>query len=583
MEYLKYRDITFQSFEMLGFKPRPGQIDTVCRIVFSFIDEKMKSTILCAPTGTGKSLIGAATAEALSLVRGLSAEAPKSSIMLCSTNTLAKQYDATFEELAKERKYIMIKGANNYDCSALYQPGQPENAEACAWYQMVTGGSEFEEVVQKHCNKCEYLETKKRKNTVRHLTTNYSYFFVDRMYTGKFEERDLLIWDEAHLINDLFSEHNAIHFSQKRLQAMAKEIAENIRIVDVETAKTLKTITNDCAIPGKINEKNYQQYITALWTKVYKPVKEAAQEQAESSMRSGNKSAYSKYTRFAKKYEGLSCKIDDFFKYGYDHVFEYKEEECAVSVKPIFVSTMMEALQCAEHNLFMSATISEPFMVRTLNLDPAVTKFIKLPPSFPKENKEVVFFDPLSLSYTSLQNPEVVKSLRRNVAKVVKKHIDEGQRGIILAPSFKLQDEIVSEITPLARTGAFKLFEQRKGEKLENTLSAFKDYKGGPAILISPAMFEGIDLPGDLSRFQIMLKAPFPSLGDKRMKWILDRHPDLYNIITIMKMVQGFGRSVRSETDMATSYCLDLNGQRLFAGNHNIWRDEFELRFTKFI
>jgi Rad3-related DNA helicase len=169
------------------------------------------------------------------------------------------------------------------------------------------------------------------------------------------------------------------------------------------------------------------------------------------------------------------------------------------------------------------------------------------------------------------------------VSKVVQKHTAEGQRGIILTPSFKLQNEVVDELRPLVVKGLFKLFDQRQGEKLADTLTAFKAYKGGPAVLISPAMFEGIDLAGDFSRFQIMLKAPFPSLGDKRMKVILDRHPDIYNVLTVMKMVQGFGRSVRSEEDHATSYCLDLNGQRLFNGAHNIWKDEFSIRFTKFL
>jgi Rad3-related DNA helicase len=129
-----------------------------------------------------------------------------------------------------------------------------------------------------------------------------------------------------------------------------------------------------------------------------------------------------------------------------------------------------------------------------------------------------------------------------------------------------------------------KLFEHIQGTKLEATLTAFKEYKGElPAVLVSPSMFEGIDLPGDLSRFQILVKAPFPSLGDKRMKFILDHHPDLYNVITIMKMVQGAGRSVRSMEDHAVTYCLDLNGQRVFNSNANIWKNEFNLRFTKFL
>ena len=579
---MKYENQINSAFERLDFQPRAGQKEAVNQILEAFIDEKMQNVILCAPTGTGKSIIGAVAAEALSAARGTLPNAPKSSISTTATNVLAKQYDTTFKQLAVDKKYIMIKGASNYDCSALSQPGQPENAESCAWYTMVQSGSEFSDVIQNHCEKCEYLAVKKQKNTVRHLTTNYSYFFIDRMYTGKFEDRDLLIWDEAHLINDLFSEHNAIHFSQKRVQAMAQEIADTVRLTDLEISKILVSIASDCSKKDKINEKNYEAYLNAL-LKVYRYAKEQGTIAAERALRSGQTSQYSKLTRFVKKYEGLACKIDDLFKYDYDHVFEYKEEESAVSIKPVFVGTMTEALQCSPHNLFMSATISYEFMVKTLNLDEKKTKFIKLPPTFAKENKEVVFFDPLSLSYTSLQNPDVVKSLRKNVAKIVKKHVSDGDRGIILAPSFKLQNEIVSEIGPLTKTLGYKLFEQRQGEKLENILAAFKEYKGGPAVLISPAMFEGVDLPGDLSRFQIIVKAPYPSLADKRMKFILDKHQSLYNLIATMKLVQGAGRSVRSPDDHATTYCLDQNAQRLFSSNQNIWKDEFSLRFTKFI
>lgn len=580
---MKYETQVDAAFERLKFTPRPGQREAVNDILIAFHDEKMQNVVLNAPTGTGKSIIGAAAAEALTALRGGLDSTMKSSISLTATNVLAKQYDATFKQIETQGKYIMIKGASNYACSALSEPAKEENAEACAWYTMVQSGSEFEDVIANHCNKCEYLAVKKKKNLVRHLTTNYSYFFIDRMYTGKFEDRDLLVWDEAHLVNDLFSEHNAIYFSQKRIQAMAEEIAETVRLTDIEIAKTLTSIASDCAKKDKINEKNYDAYLRALH-KVYSYAKEQGTIASDRALRSGDMGKYTKLSRFTKKYEGLVCKIDDLFKYGYDHVFEYKEDEAAVSVKPVFVGTMMEALQCSPHNLFMSATVSSDFLSKTLKLDAGKTKFIKLDPTFPKENKEVVFFDPLSLSYTSLQNPDTVKALRKNVLKIVKKHaVNDIQRGIILAPSFKLQNEIVTELQPLIKTGDIKLFEHRQGEKLESTLAAFKAFRGTSAILISPAMFEGIDLPGDLSRFQILVKAPFPSLADKRMKFILDRHPDLYNIITIMKMVQGAGRSVRSIDDHAVTYCLDANGQRLFNSSQNIWKNEFNLRFTKFL
>lgn len=578
---MKYQEQIEQAFGRLGYTPRGGQVDAVNQVLSAFLDDAAQNVILNAPTGAGKSIIGAATAEALTNILGGTDTSVKSSISLTATNVLAKQYGETFSTLAKDGKYIMIKGAGNYGCSALSTPEAPETAESCAWYSMVKS-SEFAGVINQHCNKCDYLHTKKKKNVVRHVTTNYSYFFVDRMYTGIFEERDLVVWDEAHLLNDLFSEHNAIYFSQKRLQKISEEISETVRITDVKMAKSLMQITADCGKKDKINEQNYEQYLRELMV-IYTYAAEAGTAEAERALRSNQMSRYTKLMRFVKKFEGLNCKIDDFFKFNYEHVFENKPEESAISVKPVFVGNMMEALQASKRNLFMSATVSDQFLTETLDLNREKTKFIKLEPTFPKENKEVVMFDPLSLNYKTLQDPVVVKSLRKNVAKIVKKHIADGDRGIILAPSFKLQTEILTEITPLYREGKFMLFEQRQGEKLENTLTAFKNFKGKPAVLISPSLFEGIDLPGDLSRFQIMVKAPFPSLGDKRMKFILDKHPKLYSLITIMKMVQGAGRSVRSLDDHAVTYVLDQNAARLFNSSDNIWKNEFTIRFTKML
>lgn len=579
---MKYKQQVEAAFARLGFNPRPGQVDAVHQIVVAFVDDKIQNTVLCAPTGTGKSIIGAAAAEALSDIKSSSVNGIKSSISLVSTNALVKQYSTSFNKLSHDGQYIMLKGAGNYKCSVLSTDDKEENADACAWYTMIQSGSEFSDIIDKHCEFCDYLKIKKKKNTVRHLTTNYSYFFIDRMYTGKFEDRDLLIWDEAHLVNDLFSEHNSIYFSQKRLQSIAQEIADTVRLTDLEISKILVSVAADCAKKNKINESNYEAYLNAIY-KVYRYAKEQGTIQAEKALRAGDMQKYTKLSRFTKKYEGLICKIDDLNKYGYDHVFEYKEEDAAVTIKPIFVGSMFEALQASSYNLFMSATVNESYLVKTLNLDPAKTKFIKLEPTFPAENKEVVFFDPLSLSYTSLQDVTTLNTLKKNVFNIVKKHLENKDRGIILAPSFKLQNEIVSQLKPLIANKSLMLFEHRQGEKLEHVLERFKSYSGENAVLISPSMFEGIDLPGDFSRFQILVKAPFPSLGDKRMKFILEKYPDIYNLLTIMKMTQGFGRSVRSPDDHAISYCLDKNGQRIFTSSQNIWKNEFSLKFSKFL
>ena len=392
------------------------------------------------------------------------------------------------------------------------------------------------------------------------------------MYTRKLEDRDLVVFDEAHLVNDLFSDHNTIFFSKTRIEQYQKEIAEEIGLASIDINSYLKQIIL-ALDTGEITDDNYLVY-AEIMRQIYTEVMAQAETNAGQAFSANNMKLFSKMSKFVKKYEGLACKIDDLQKYEYDHVFEYKADEKSVTIKPVFVGSMMETLYCGPKMLMMSATIDKDSVCQAMQLNEADVAFVKLAPVFPRENKKVIFLNAQPLSYTTLQQDKTIQTLIKSVKAIVKKHTANKERGIILMPSFKLQQQIVEELRDDDEIEA-KFFVHQSGTKLADMLSRFKSYDGGPAVLISPAMFEGIDLPGDLSRYQILVKAPFPSLGDKRMKHILDKYPDIYQGLTISKAVQGAGRSVRSITDYATTYCLDKNLQRIWFSSKNVWQDEF--------
>jgi Rad3-related DNA helicase len=316
---------------------------------------------------------------------------------------------------------------------------------------------------------------------------------------------------------------------------------------------------------------------------------EAAQQEADRSIRSPTQ--YLKLTKMAKKYFGRAGRILDLLEHEYPHVFEYKpkspktgQADHEVTIKPIFVSAMFERLCNAQHNLLMSATISEQYAKRTLTLEPADrVKHIRLDPQFPKENKKVVFFKPMSLNYTSMKDPETVKKLCGHAYQIVKHHSDLGERGIILAPSFAIVESIAGTLRGVLSAKQVRIFEHVRGEKLVDWVEAFKAYDKGPAVLLTPSGFEGLDLPGDLSRFTVICKTPFGSLGDRRIRVIADLYPDVYSITALMKLTQGAGRSVRSMDDFATTYMLDQSAQRLWTAKTNEWRDEFRESFASML
>ena len=55
-------------------------------------------------------------------------------------------------------------------------------------------------------------------------------------------------------------------------------------------------------------------------------------------------------------------------------------------------------------------------------------------------------------------------------------------------------------------------------------------------------------------------KCPYLYLGDKRVMIKKTRDQNWYLYQTIVKLLQGFGRSIRSETDHAATYVLDGSG-----------------------
>lgn len=574
---MRYEKQIDEAYAFLGFTPRGHQKEDINKILTAFLDEGFQTVILSAPTGTGKSIIGAVVAEVLHKIKQPEANSG-ASFLLCPTNVLSEQYHKTFQEGRdpNDTRFRMIKGAANFECAALSTPAEPQTAEVCSI--RLFQKEQMDSMINTFCNGCEYQHQKRMRDRSRHLITNYAYYFIDRMYTNFMAKRTVCVFDEAHLINDLFTEHNAIYFSDSRLQKMAQEINEALSLGHTDIFKTIKRIKEDLNA-GKINDQTYMKYLELLAT-IYYDVKDAAEAAAEREVRNPKK--YLQLQKMSKKYFGLGCKIGDLMEYSYPHAFEYRERdpkykdsEDEVSVKPIFVGDMFEQLINADYNLLMSATFSEQYARRTLTLQNA--KHIRLAPTFPRENKKIVFYKPQNLNFNTLKEAKTVKQLQATCYEIVKYHTDKNERGIVLAPSFALSEGIAAALGAMNLNT--RIFEHRRGEKLVEVLDRFKRHKG-PAVLLTPSGFEGLDLAGDLSRYQIILKQPFGSLGEARMKHILNIYPDIYNLLSLMKIVQGAGRSVRGPDDWATTYCLDTNTQRVFTAKNNEWADEFSVSFT---
>jgi Rad3-related DNA helicase len=101
-----------------------------------------------------------------------------------------------------------------------------------------------------------------------------------------------------------------------------------------------------------------------------------------------------------------------------------------------------------------------------------------------------------------------------------------------------------------------------KSRDREEKLQEWMRSKG--KVFVSVAFNEGQDWKYELCEAQILLKVPFPDLGDRRMSRRLSLgHRKWYENQAMMEVIQAYGRAIRAEDDKARFYVIDGSFQRL--------------------
>ena len=126
--------------------------------------------------------------------------------------------------------------------------------------------------------------------------------------------------------------------------------------------------------------------------------------------------------------------------------------------------------------------------------------------------------------------------------------LHKNDKGIIHTTSYEQLNFIKENIS---QTNARRLVVtdpeiQRDDVIREHTKSTTK-----PTVLISPSLHTGLDLKDELSRFQIITKVPYPNKSDKWTNEKREVDAEWYYWQTALKLIQAYGRSVRSKDDWA--------------------------------
>jgi ATP-dependent DNA helicase DinG len=246
-------------------------------------------------------------------------------------------------------------------------------------------------------------------------------------------------------------------------------------------------------------------------------------------------------------------------------------EVLKVELKPLDVSPYCkDVFRKCNKTLMMSATILDAkTFCKNIGLEHDDVKIIRVGSDFPLQNRLIYPLDTAYLNYINLQKDAVKISLTKTIDDLMTRHKDN--KGIIHTTSYDQLNFIKENISQTNKRRL--LVTDPVIERDEVIAEHAKSAK--PTVLISPSLHIGLDLKDDLSRFQIITKVPYPSLGDK---WIDEKrkiNEQWYSWQTALRLVQGYGRSVRSKEDWAITYVLDSAFGLFVNKNKNILPDWF--------
>jgi len=90
-------------------------------------------------------------------------------------------------------------------------------------------------------------------------------------------------------------------------------------------------------------------------------------------------------------------------------------------------------------------------------------------------------------------------------------------------------------------------------------------------VLVASGLYEGIDLPDNLGRFQAIAKIPWPNMGEPAVAYQSKINPDWYSWSTAKPVLQACGRICRHPEDTGDTYLLDSTFLNLYTENQNYW------------
>ncbi len=500
----------------LKYSPRPQQIEILDFVKDSIISQDKKFTIIDAPTGVGKSYAAVMISEWYQ--REIKSDAKIT--ILTNSKILQDQYIKDFDFISS------LKGSTSYWCRNNMMPCGESKI-----YNRAKEGS-------KGCQNCPHSISQSSFVNNRVSITNFHLITAYSMYSPDIlQDRgaSLLIIDEAHEFEETFCNFISSTFSKRSLTML--DIWKESMSEDLEQISNIRQLSD---------------YVSRIIIPILARKIDELLEDAKSAR---SKSKKSELVKKADHCDKSMCKFHRFIKdeenYKTNWIFEKEldsEGIVKILVEPIWANQYLKDLfwKQYDHVILMSGTIISPKMMAFLmGLQESDYGYISLPCPFLEEKRPIIYLKFGKMSY--YDKSETFKRSVPIIKKILEKN--SNHKGIIHSGNYEFNTWIAKSI----KDKRLLIHDSSTREKLLNHHLESKL----ETVLVSPSMINGIDLKDELSRFQIILKVPFPNLRSTKIKKRLETNPDWYNWKALIDIMQAYGRSIRNDDDWAETYILD--------------------------
>ena len=507
-----------------GYNPTSEQSKTITQIQHAF--DKSKFVILSAPTGTGKSFFASTLANSSrecddtlkqhivdysafqvdqygdsmfgTEIDGLPSHG---GTVLTITKALQNQYDDLFD-------CNILKGKSNY-MSTIDSRIDVEMESACI----------PKKILDKHRlnDNCPYHNDRRDALIGQFSSLNYSMFLSLPPHLRK---RQYLICDEASELEDELVARYSCNIKYDLLTRF-----------DIPHKKLL----TDDPIKAEQWLVELQEHVT--------DIKGYLQQQMQKNSRY-SPNDQKKYKFVNMLHTSLQTCISNW------RTCEYIIEKNVTQVimTPLYTNALAKNIfNNVDKVLLMSATIIDhQQFCKSLGIDKY--EYIETKSQFPSDKSPIFCSGKYPLSKKTLTT--YLPKVSNLVNQILDKHKDV--KGVIHTHTHDITDRLISYID------TDRLLVREPGTTNEDIITKHQS-TDKPTVLVSPSLTYGVDLKDDLARFQIIVKLPYPSLHDKRIKMLFEKDPGWYENKMLNTLVQACGRATRNLNDWSCTYILDGN------------------------